>query len=62
MQLNTHAPTFVASNKVTLYAAACFYGAHTTCAETAAVSRGMSYVKTKQRCRYTASVDNQNAL
>ena len=56
MQINTHAPTFVASNKVTLYAAACLYGAHTTCAETAAVSRGISYVAIKLRCKQTTSV------
>ena len=35
---------------------------HTERAETAAVSRGTSHVTTKQRCKYTTSVDIQNAL
>ena len=30
---------------------------HTERAETAAVSRGTSHVTTKQRCKYTTSVD-----
>ena len=30
--------------------------------ETAAVSRGTSHVQTKQRCKYTTSVDIHNAL
>ena len=35
---------------------------HTGRAETAAVSRGTNHVTTKQRCKYTTSVDIQNAL
>ena len=38
------------------------HGVHRTCAETAAVSRGTSHVTTKQRCKYTASVDIQNVI
>ena len=30
---------------------------HRTCAETAAILRGTSHVTTKQRCKYTTSVD-----
>ena len=35
---------------------------YTQRAETAAVSRGTSHVTTKQRCKYTTSVDIQNML
>ena len=35
---------------------------YTERAETAAVSRGTSHVTTEQHCRYTTSVDIQNAL
>ena len=35
---------------------------YTERAETAAVSRGTSHVTTKQHCKYTNSVDIQNAL
>ena len=35
------------------------HGCNGTCAETAAVSRGTSHVTTKQRCKYTTSVDIQ---
>ena len=38
------------------------YGVHITRAETAAVSRGTSHATTRHRCKYTASVDIQNAL
>ena len=31
-------------------------------AKTAAVSRGISHVTTKQRCNYTTSMDTQNVL
>ena len=40
-------PTGVAWNEVTLYTGAWLYGVHRTCAETAAVLRGISYVITK---------------
>ena len=33
------------------------YGVHRTCAETAAVSRGIGHETTKQRCQYTTSSD-----
>ena len=33
------------------------YGVHRTCAEMAALSRGISHETTKQRCQYTTSSD-----
>ena len=35
---------------------------YTERAEMAAVSRGTSHVTTKKRCKYTTSMDTQNAL
>ena len=37
-------PTYVALNDVTLYTDAWLYGVHVTCAETAAVSRGVMVI------------------
>ena len=38
------------------------YGVHRACAETAAVTCGTSHLTAKQCCKYTTSVDIQNAL
>ena len=50
-------PTYVASNEVTLLTSACLYGVYRACAETVNVSRGTSYVTTRQHCKYTISAD-----
>ena len=52
-------PTYVALNEETLETGAWSYGVHRTCTEMAAVSRGTSHATTKQRCRYTTTVDIQ---
>ena len=54
-----HSTYVMAWNEVTLETGAWLHGAHRTCAETAAVSRGTSHVTTKQRCKYTIVIDIQ---
>ena len=44
-------------NEVTLSTSAWLNGVHKTCTETAAVSHGTSHATTKQRCKYTTSVN-----
>ena len=52
-------PTYVASHKVTLLLpSAWLYSVHRTCAETEAVSCGPSHVRTKQRFRHLADIQD----
>ena len=53
-------PTYVALNEMTLQTGAWLNGAHRTCAERVAVSRGTSHATTKNCCQYTTSVDIKN--
>ena len=57
-----HAPYVTIWLGIILQSDAWLYGVHRTCVEVAVVSRGTSHVTTKQRCKYTTSVDIQNAL
>ena len=53
-------PTYEALHEVNDIVHGCMV--YTERAEAAAVSRGTSHVTTKQRCKYTTSVEIHNAL
>ena len=53
-------PTWVALHEMTCKLVQGYmHGVHRMCSETATVSHGTSAVSTKQRCKYTTSMDLQ---